>query len=165
MDILPERIRKAVIPRQLPNMSDPCWEWQRCVTKGGYGRIVIEGRCHIVHRWVYTHLNGPVGRWVDIHHLCENPRCCNPAHLKALTRKEHLHIDGRAKINGRRASVGTYQRNKTHCPEGHEYTPENTRVNLKGYRWCKACAKAKGASYLKAWRARKKDTVGGVPSN
>lgn len=30
-------------------------------------------------------------------------------------------------------------RKKTHCYMGHAYTPENTRVNDKGHRSCKAC--------------------------
>ena len=27
---------------------------------------------------------------------------------------------------------------KTHCPKGHEYTPENTKM-LKGRRYCRTC--------------------------
>jgi hypothetical protein len=30
---------------------------------------------------------------------------------------------------------------KTHCPEGHEYTPENTYVEPKGSRVCMTCRK------------------------
>lgn len=30
-------------------------------------------------------------------------------------------------------------REKTHCPKGHEYTPENTYVNPKGWRLCRMC--------------------------
>jgi hypothetical protein len=33
---------------------------------------------------------------------------------------------------------------KTHCPRGHEYTPENTYVNpTRGYRTCIACKRKK----------------------
>lgn len=31
------------------------------------------------------------------------------------------------------------QRRRTHCAAGHEYTPENTRVNKNGSRACRAC--------------------------
>ena len=31
------------------------------------------------------------------------------------------------------------QARKTHCPAGHEYTPENTWVSSKGDRHCRAC--------------------------
>jgi hypothetical protein len=30
-------------------------------------------------------------------------------------------------------------RAKTHCPSGHEYTPENTYLNRRGHRFCRAC--------------------------
>lgn len=32
---------------------------------------------------------------------------------------------------------------KTHCPHGHEFTPENTHVNLKGFRVCIECRNGK----------------------
>ena len=32
-----------------------------------------------------------------------------------------------------------YQSRITHCPEGHEYTPENTRISQRGFRNCRAC--------------------------
>lgn len=31
---------------------------------------------------------------------------------------------------------------KTHCKHGHEFSPENTRVNADGSRACRACARA-----------------------
>jgi hypothetical protein len=31
---------------------------------------------------------------------------------------------------------------KTHCVNGHAFTPENTRVNSDGSRHCKACERA-----------------------
>ena len=35
---------------------------------------------------------------------------------------------------------GTHRNgNKTHCPQGHEYTPENTYIYPSGARGCQAC--------------------------
>ena len=28
---------------------------------------------------------------------------------------------------------------KNHCPTGHEYTPENTKLGKNGGRWCREC--------------------------
>jgi len=40
----------------------------------------------------------------------------------------------------------------THCPHGHEYTPENSRFNKHGHRLCRACLQVKA----KRERARTK---------
>lgn len=37
---------------------------------------------------------------------------------------------------------GHNMRIKTHCPSGHEYTPENTVFNTKGSRVCRQCKKS-----------------------
>jgi len=43
---------------------------------------------------------------------------------------------------------------KTHCPSGHEFTPENTYLNPKGYRECKLCRKAR----VQEWTERQKSS-------
>ena len=47
--------------------------------------------------------------------------------------------DNRADIEG------SYNAYKTHCPEGHEYTDENT-YEWGGSRNCKACHRARSAA-------------------
>lgn len=37
---------------------------------------------------------------------------------------------------------GDFNRNKTHCPQKHEYTEENTYINPQGRRQCRTCARA-----------------------
>ncbi len=32
-----------------------------------------------------------------------------------------------------------YLAKRTHCKNGHEFTEENTYVNTRGFRTCKAC--------------------------
>lgn len=36
-------------------------------------------------------------------------------------------------------------RSKTHCSQGHEFTPENTHVDARGWRSCRACGRAKSS--------------------
>lgn len=50
---------------------------------------------------------------------------------------------------------------RTHCPKGHEYTPDNTGTNSRGARLRLTCYRAHGrkprperdAAYWRAWRA------------
>jgi hypothetical protein len=58
---------------------DECWPWMRGKFPGGYGSFWIGGRDHRAHRIAYAIVHGSlplVGR-----HLCDNPPCCNPAHI------------------------------------------------------------------------------------
>jgi len=102
-----------------------CWEWAGALNSGGYGQWAVQGRSRSVHRVAYEALVGPIPEGLTIDHLCQNKVCCNPAHLEPVTAAE----------NRRRAA-----RLITHCPAGHEYTPENTLRNGAGHRYCRACS-------------------------
>jgi len=63
--------------------SDDCWEWEG-YKREGYGRVRIGGRkgkLYGVTRliWRLVHGTDPVDQ--IILHTCDNPSCCNPAHL------------------------------------------------------------------------------------
>jgi hypothetical protein len=48
-----------------------------------------------------------------------------------------------------------YQRAKTHCPHGHEFTPENTYIRASdGGRECHTCRKARAAARYAVRRRR-----------
>lgn len=73
-----------------------------------------------------------------IDHLCGVRRCVNPEHLEAVTHRENLlRGTGFAAVNAA----------KTHCPHGHEYTPENTyhNPNPNGGRICRTCKRKRDA--------------------
>lgn len=44
---------------------------------------------------------------------------------------------------------------RTHCPQRHEYTPENSRINGRGYRICVACGREKDAARWAAGKTSK----------
>lgn len=61
---------------------DECWEWHAHRNQAGYGRFTPTGRNQQpAHRiaWVLTH--GPIPDGMFVCHHCDNPPCCNPAHL------------------------------------------------------------------------------------
>ena len=82
-----------------------CWDWTGAKTKEGYGMIGAGGEGNkrvLTHRAAYEMVNGPIPEGLQIDHLCRNTRCCNPAHLEAVTPEE----------NNLRAVP-------THCKRGH----------------------------------------------
>ena len=79
-----KRIRSAVerIEAKLNKAtSSGCWEYTGNRLPKGYGMVYTgQGGTRYVHRIMFEHANGylpPVVR-----HRCDNPPCCNPAHLE-----------------------------------------------------------------------------------
>jgi hypothetical protein len=77
-----------------------CREWQRSRNDDGYGRLTFEGKRDKAHRVAYVLAKGPVPDGLCVCHTCDNPPCCNPAHLFLGTKNEN-NLDKQAKGRAR----------------------------------------------------------------
>lgn len=72
---------------------DECWEWQRsrCGLHGEYGNTYYNGKRLTAHRaaWMLTCGSLPDDK-LEVCHTCDNPLCCNPAHLWIGTHKQNM---------------------------------------------------------------------------
>ena len=110
--------------------TDSCWLWTAGLANGGYGAFnIARGVTVKAHRFAYESLVGPIPAGMQIDHLCRVRRCVNPEHLEPVTQL----------VNIKRGEAGHWQIRKTHCPHGHEYTPENTIWRKGKYRMCRTC--------------------------
>jgi hypothetical protein len=66
------------VKRGAPN---ECWPWQEGRNEQGYGRFKIGRLNHGAHRVAYLLTTGADPGKEDVLHSCDNPPCCNPAHL------------------------------------------------------------------------------------
>lgn len=113
-----------------------CWDWTGNKTIDGYGRFKTDdGQSVAAHRWAYETNVGPLIEGMEIDHLCFNRACVRPDHLEQVTPQVN---------NLRSGSVAAINARKTHCPNGHLYTKENTRLERQGPgkrigRRCRAC--------------------------
>jgi len=137
---------------------DECWPWTGSVNEHGYGGIRLggrSGRLWKAHRIAYliTHPGEKLAPADHICHHCDNPPCCNPAHLYKgdyRTNVDDMVRRGRqskgearsAQLKGRMASGDahwTHIRPATHCQQGHAFDEENTAM-WGGRRRCRVCA-------------------------
>lgn len=117
-----------------------CWLWLGRVNGTGYGP----------HRRYYIAVHGSIPEGHDLDHLCRVRACVNPEHLEPVTRQ----------VNTQRGLRGSLV---THCPKGHEYTPENTRLH-HGRRECRECTRERdknrrGPEYWAAYRAAHREKL------
>lgn len=114
---------------------DACWFWG---TRKGYYTLNFNGLIIGAHRLIYTLFVGVIPRGKVVDHKCNQPNCVNPRHLQAITQK--------ANVDRAPTSLNVLNGQKTHCINGHEFTPENTyvRPDRKGRRDCKECKRIRG---------------------
>lgn len=111
--------------RKVPN---GCWEWQANINPKGYAMFSADSQWQSAHRWIYQYHHGvELNPEEQIDHLCRIRHCVNPEHLEV--------VDNRTNV-----LRGVHARGpSTHCRNGHERTPENTRLNSNGWRVCLDC--------------------------
>lgn len=124
-------------------MTSDCILWRGARYESGYGRDRVNGKTTTAHRATYIRAHGPIPDGMVVCHSCDNPPCVNIEHLWLGTQGENL-LDMVAKGRHARPMLKI-----THCPQGHEYTPENTYKN-GGRRHCRACARAASLRYRNA---------------
>lgn len=69
---------------------DECWEWQGNFYHTGYGYLNQGYKHRRAHRLAYEFAHGPIPHGLFVLHSCDNPACCNPAHLRVGTQKDNM---------------------------------------------------------------------------
>lgn len=134
--------------------ANQCWEWTGAKNSKGYGTLQVNTIKWLAHRYSYTISKGEIPKGLLIMHSCDNRKCVNPEHLSAGTQVDNM-LDCTSK--GRH-----HEQRRTHCPQGHEYTPENTMLknqnrakSMGKYRACKECNRVYQRAYNRKSALRK----------
>lgn len=75
-----------------------CWNWTGPTnSKGGYGTLKIAqgtgwSKLKRAHVYFWEFENGPVPDGLELHHICGNKKCVNPAHLELMSHIEHAYL-------------------------------------------------------------------------
>lgn len=140
----------------LPDPNSGCWLWIGTVMRvrpwsaplHQLFRPVFDrfGQRTFAYRFAYETFVGPIPDGKFICHKCNVPLCVNPNHLYAGDTQTNADDRVRAGRNQRHMAL------RTHCPKGHEYNKENTRILREKYRACRACER----QFRKNWVAKVK---------
>lgn len=104
--------------------NDECWLWTGAVSSHGYGTVGWDGAMCLAHR-VAAFLSGKLATpfWVPsrtdktlVLHHCDNPLCCNPAHLFTGNFADNSH------------DCLTKHRHRTACGERHHSAKLNPQL-------------------------------------
>ena len=86
---LRERIEAKILK------GDGCWVWNGQHDRNGYSVLHVgsgtpEDRTVMVHREVLAWSVGALPPRMDVDHICHNPGCVNPDHLRLASRKQNV---------------------------------------------------------------------------
>lgn len=138
-DRLAHRLIKSV--RRVRRGRWVCWESTKRVNPvTGYASIGgtsnDASHSYYRHRVMFTHYFGEFPAELTIDHLCENPGCCNPKHLRAVTHAENV-------LRSRKNPFALHAQ-QTHCSNGHPL-PERS-LTESAHRRCMTCAAMRTAA-------------------
>lgn len=111
LEVVPER-KVGRPPRPILSMlqvksETECWNWNGAYTGSGYGTMRIHPRSLPAPRAIYLLTKGKLDNELEVAHLCDNKKCCNPFHLVASTHKENMH--------------DAYAKKRIHRPAGEKH--------------------------------------------
>lgn len=67
-----------------------CWEWTAGRNPEGYGVFTLESKSILAHRYSYELHVGTIPKGLHIDHICREPCCVNPNHLRVATNKQNM---------------------------------------------------------------------------
>jgi len=132
----------------IPEPNSGCWLWLGSLGSGGYGIINQKGRTRAAHRFLYEEHHGVrVPSDLVCDHKCRTRSCVNPAHIRI--------VDVRTNTLENSVAVTAINAAKTHCDNGHEFTPENTKIRIRDNTMRRICITCQRVYNLAFWHRNK----------
>lgn len=98
--------------------SGDCWKWTAFKDVHGYGKQTWRGKSCWAYRLAYENRYGPIPAGKRIDHICRNPSCVKPEHLRLATPKQNM--ENLSVIRAKSGYLGVFRdRNRWRAQVGH----------------------------------------------
>lgn len=131
---------KSFLKDRVSINDNGCWIWGLNIDRDGYGKFTRPKISSYAHRASYKIFKGFIPENYDVDHICWNPSCCNPDHLRLLP-----------KVVNRRFQRSSFH---AHCKNGHKMAGRNV-VFHGGRKVCRSCVNQRARDYAE----RKKNQI------
>lgn len=106
--------------------SGTCWEWTSAPNNDGYGRLKVDERHILAHRYSWILAGNSIPDGMQLDHACRNRTCVNPAHLRVTTQYENMQNLAGAQCRSKTGIRGVTwdprkKRYKVQASNRHEY--------------------------------------------
>lgn len=85
--------RRSLTPDQRFLLSvektDTCWLWTGYMKQHNYGLFMANNKQWLTHRYAYEKWVGPIPQGKFLDHICHNPSCVRPDHLRPVSNKQN----------------------------------------------------------------------------
>jgi hypothetical protein len=85
----PDRAKELFWQHVITVDGDACWGWTGSISRG-YGNVRVKKRHYGAHRISWEIHFGAIPPGLSVLHKCDNPSCCNPAHLFIGTQADNM---------------------------------------------------------------------------
>ena len=132
----------------ITNLLD-CWEWTASKDSCGYGTFIYNKKFISSNRMAYILVYGNIPINMHVLHKCDNPTCCNPAHLFLGTHQDNM-IDRNRK--GRCAKIQSELTHLSKLKKSQVMEIRNSNDTVTNL------ARRFGVTYSTIWKVKRKDT-------
>lgn len=134
---------------RIDRTSDGCHEWRGPRKANGYGVATVAAHHVFVHRLIHA-IHGGDPTCQVVMHTCDNPACCNPAHLVGGTYQDNMR-DMLEKGRRKKGQTGEHLKDRQRHPRAKPFmTPRGEFASMA------LAAEAYGVSYttMKNWNKK-----------